>query len=306
MREDDPAAPDPGEPAGVELQSPDIGAGDVQRIRLLFVEDDNRFAELVRYVLSESSPTFEIKHVHRLSSALACLVRQPIDAILTDLQLSDSQGPATVRYLRRAAGGLPVIVLSSNADPEVALESISAGADEYVVKGNLGLNALGRLIMLAIDRRRGLTGQGSSPTGDPLQASGYASGFANLEPIARHLMRVADRVGLHIGMLCLRVNGPRAGFEGEHLDMVTLAGVLRRTLRRCDLVARPSANELAVVLVMQQPDVHNAVSRLADAILAVEGRTPIRMGVATYHPGGPESLEELMEQARHDLRPVHA
>lgn len=302
---DDPAAPDPGESAGVEDEAPAIEPAGGPPTRLLFIEDDTRFADLVRYVLSESNPAFEVNHVRRLSSALACLVRQPIDVILTDLRLPDSDGPVTVRYLRRAARGLPVIVLSSNADPEVALQSISEGADEYVVKGTLGLNALGRLIQLAVNRRLGVPSRGSSRV---LAGAGPedASGSATLEPIARHLLRVADRVGLHIGLLCLRVDGPRAGFEGEHLDMAALARILRRTLRRCDLVARPSANELAVVLVMQQPDVHNAVSRMADAVLAVGDRTPIRMGVATYHPGGSESLEDLMEQARSDLRPVHA
>ncbi len=305
MRHDDPVAPDPGEPAGVELQSSDTDPGHAQPRRLLLVEDDVRFADLVRYVLSESSHAFEVKHVRRLSSALACLVRQPIDVILTDLELPDSHGPDTVRYLRRAARGLPVIVLSGNADPEVALASINAGADEYVVKGTLGLNALGRLVALTIDRRPGVTEPGSSPSGPRLDASEAAAPSSTLEHIARHLMRVADRVGLHIGILCLRVNGPRAGFEGEHLDMAELAGVLRRTLRRCDLVTRPSANDLVVVLVMQQPDVHHAVSRLADAILSAED-APVRLGVATYHPGGPESLEELLEQARLDLRPVHA
>jgi PleD family two-component response regulator len=305
MFKDDPAAPDPGEPASAEDQAPGTEPADGQPTRLLFVEDDTRFADLVRYVLSESNPAFEVNHVQRLSSALACLVRQPIDVILTDLQLPDSQGPTTVRYLRRAARGLPVIVLSSNADPEVALQSISEGADEYVVKGTLGLNALGRLIQLAVDRRLGVTSRPSSRISAGAGPED-ASGSTTLEPIARHLLRVADRVGLHIGILCLRVDGPPAGFEGEHLDMTELAGVLRRTLRRCDLVARPSTNELAVVLVMQQADVHHAVSRLADAILAVQDRTPIRLGVTTYHPGGPESLEELLEQARHDLRPVHA
>jgi CheY-like chemotaxis protein len=279
--------------------------GDPQPTRLLLVEDDPRFADLVRYVLSESDPAIEVNHVRRLSSALATLVRQPVDVIVTDLQLPDSAGAATVQYLRRAARALPLIVLSSNADPPTALQCISAGADEYVVKGTLGVNALGRLIMVAIDRRRSLTGPESSGPGDNVDVSGDESESSALEPIARHLLRVADRVGLHLGILCLRLEGPRAGFEGEHLDTAGLAAVLRRTLRRCDLVTRSGANELVVVLVMQQPDVHHAVARLADTIVSA-GESPVRLGVTTYHPNGAESLEQLLDQARHDLRPVHA
>ena len=271
-------------------------------VRLLLVEDDVRFADLVRYVLSESDPAFEVSHVRRLSSALARVVHQPIDVIVTDLQLPDSYGLATVRYLRRAARDIPVIVLSSNADPEVALESIKEGADEYVVKGTLGLNALGRLILHALGRRRVMREE-PSPSED---RSLDAADSTTLRSIARHLLRVADRVGLHIGFLFLHVDGPPAGFAGEQFDTVELAGLLRRTLRRCDLVAQTSVNELTVVLAMQQPDVHYAVSRLAQVITAVGDRAPVRMGVATYHPGSSESVEDLLALARHDLRPVHA
>ncbi len=279
--------------------------GDPQPTRLLLVEDDPRFADLVRYVLSESEPSIEINHVRRLSSALATLIRQPIDVIVTDLQLPDSAGPATVQYLRRATPAVPLIVLSSNADPQTALQSINAGADEYVVKGTLGVNALGRLILLAIDRRRDLAGPESSGPGHTVDVAGDESGSSALEPIGRHLLRVADRVGLHLGILCLRLEGPGAGFGGEHLDMAGLAAILRGTLRRCDLVSRSGAKEIVVVLVMQQPDAHHAVVRLADTIVA-SGEERVRLGVATYHPNGAQSLEQLLDQARHDLRPVHA
>jgi DNA-binding response OmpR family regulator len=304
MRRSDPVPPGAGEPVGVEVHPLDAGPSEARPVRLLLVEDDARFADLVRYVLSEANPAFEVNHVRRLSSALACLVRQPIDVILTDLQLPDSSGSATVRYLRRAAHDTPLVVLSSNTDPEVALQSISEGADEYVVKGTLGLNALGSLILLALDRRREPGGE-SPPPRISLED---AAGSSTLESIARQLLRVADRVGLHIGFLSVRVDGPATGLESEQFNITELADFLRTTLRRYDLVARAGPNELAVVLVMQQPDVHNAVSRLAQAMVAVDlaERAPVRMGVATYHPGGPESLEELVAQAQLDLRPVHA
>src|SRR5688572_33082900 len=87
---------------------------------LLLLEDDPRFAELVRHVLAETAPEIEVEHVVRLSTAMARLVRQPISLIITDLDLPDSRGAATVRHLQRAAPNVPVIVLSGEADVEVA------------------------------------------------------------------------------------------------------------------------------------------------------------------------------------------
>ena len=127
---------------------------DEERLLLLLLEDDPRLAELVRLVLAESAPEFDVQSVGRLSAALARLVRQPFSLILTDLDLPDSDGPATVRHLQRAAPGVPLIVLSGNGDPEVAMECTQAGADEFLIKGTPGFQALGRLLRLALERRQ--------------------------------------------------------------------------------------------------------------------------------------------------------
>ena len=126
---------------------------DRERLLLLLLEDDPRLAELVRHVLAASAPEFDVQHVGRLSAALARLVRQPFSLILTDLNLPDSDGPATVRHLQRAAPGVPLVVLSGNGDLDVALECIREGADEFLVKGTPGFQALGRLLRLALERR---------------------------------------------------------------------------------------------------------------------------------------------------------
>ena len=131
---------------------------------LLFVEDDPRLAELVRHVLAEVTPEFDVEQVGRLSTALARLVRQPFSLILTDLNLPDSHGAATVRHLRRAAPDVPLVVLSGETDPEVALECVREGADEFLVKETPGFLTLGRLLRLALARRRGMV---LRTTGEP-------------------------------------------------------------------------------------------------------------------------------------------
>ena len=126
---------------------------DEERLPLLFLEDDRLIAELVRLVLTESAPEFDVQHVDLLSTALARLVRQPFSLILTDLSLPDSDGPATVRHLQRAAPGVPLVVLSANGDPDVATECIGEGADEFLIKGTPGFQALSQLLPLALERR---------------------------------------------------------------------------------------------------------------------------------------------------------
>jgi PleD family two-component response regulator len=268
-------------------------------ICILLLEDDQRFAELVRHVLADAVPATEVEHVTRLSTAMARLVRQPISLIITDLDLPDSHGPATVRHLQRAAPNVPVIVLSGEAGVEVALECFREGADEFLVKGTLGFQSLERLIRLALERRQRMSSRGHS-AGDREEGGGRTT----LESIGVHLLRVADRTGLWVSLLFLKVEHP-TGLDGAPAGTEAIASVLRRTLRRCDLVARLEADEWAVVLVMQQPDVHRAARRLAEAIMAAGAGSQVQLGVATYHRSTPETIDELIDQARRDLHCVH-
>ncbi len=265
---------------------------DESGLRLLLLEDEQRFAELVRHVLAESAPEFTVEHVGRLSTALARLARQSFDLIVTDLDLPDSNGPATIRHLQRAAPNVPLVVLSGDGDLQVALECIREGADEFLVKGTLGFQALSRLIRLALERRQRMM----TLKGETVGTSESETERTTLESTGYHLLRVADRTGLHVSVLFLKV--------ADRTEEVT--SVLRRTLRRCDLIARLQNDEWAVVLVMQQTDSGQAASRLSEALHDAVAGSRIQLGIATYHPDGTATLDELIAQARKNLHSVDA
>lgn len=267
---------------------------------LLLLEDDPRFAELVLHVLAAAVPEFEVEHVTRLSTAMARLVRRPMSLTITDLDVPDSRGVATVRHLQRAAPNVPVIVLSGEGDLEVALECIREGADDFLVKGTLGFQTLSRLIRLALERRRRMSTRSGGVSGEREEGD-----RTTLESLGVHLLRVADRTGLCVSLLFMKVDRP-AAVEGAPADIEALGSVLRRTVRRCDLVARVEADEWAVVLVMQQDDSSSAAARMVEAIIAAGVGSQVQLGVATYHPAAPETIDELIAQARRDLHSVHA
>ncbi len=72
------------------------------------------------------------------------------DLILTDVQMPRLDGFALTRRLKNHAdfGRLPVVILSSLASPEDKRRGLDAGADAYLVKGELGVESLA----LTIDR----------------------------------------------------------------------------------------------------------------------------------------------------------
>jgi DNA-binding response OmpR family regulator len=124
-------------------------------LRILIVEDNPADADFIREMLSQAGQLqFHVESAQRLSGALARLEQKDIDLVLLDLGLPDSQGLPTFQALRKAAPGIPVIVLSGNNDQELAIAAVRDGAQDYLVKGQIGGGLLVRAIQYALERER--------------------------------------------------------------------------------------------------------------------------------------------------------
>jgi PAS domain S-box-containing protein len=126
-----------------------------ERVRILLVEDNPADVDLVREALPDAgAASFLVESAPRLSVALARLEAGGIDVVLLDLGLPDSLGLDTLRKTRDAAPNVPVIVLTGNDDQAAGLAAVSAGAQDYLVKGEVTANSLARSLRHAIARRR--------------------------------------------------------------------------------------------------------------------------------------------------------
>ena len=124
-------------------------------MKLLLVEDNPLDARLLREILKETPhASCQLEHVTRLDTALEGLRQQPFEVVLLDLGLPDSQGAESVRRMNQAFPALPIIVLTGLENPEVALEAVRAGAQDYLVKGRFNAELLTRTIRYSIERKR--------------------------------------------------------------------------------------------------------------------------------------------------------
>jgi two-component system, sensor histidine kinase and response regulator len=126
-------------------------------IHVLLVEDDPADARLIRELLRETpDAVFETEWVDRLASALDRLAHtdRPIEAVLLDLFLPDSQGLGTCQAVLRHAPGLPIIILSAPEDEALAVQAVREGAQDYLARDEIDSSLLARAIRHAIERKR--------------------------------------------------------------------------------------------------------------------------------------------------------
>ncbi len=124
------------------------------RIRVLLVEDSPDDAQLIHVLLSKTSESgFVITHENRLGKGVARLKQDRFDVVLLDFSLPDSFGLDTFLSIHEADPRVPVIVLTSLDDDDLAARAVREGAQDYLVKREVDTRLLVRSIRYAIARQ---------------------------------------------------------------------------------------------------------------------------------------------------------
>jgi PAS domain S-box-containing protein len=125
-------------------------------IKILLVEDNPGDVLLLQESLSEIALVdFDLVHVERLGNALHRLQSEDFDVVLLDLVLPDSEGLETFVKIYNQVPLTPIVVLTGMADETLAIRAVQAGAQDYLVKGQVtGGDLLMRSIRYAIERKR--------------------------------------------------------------------------------------------------------------------------------------------------------
>lgn len=132
-----------------------MSTNEVRPLRLLLVEDNPGDARLLQEELKDvASVRFEVRHVTRMAEALAVVGEPGWDVVLLDLSLPDGHGLSNVERLLQAAPALPLVVLTGTDDEQLSMRAVHAGAQDYLVKGQVTGPLLVRALRYAIERKR--------------------------------------------------------------------------------------------------------------------------------------------------------
>jgi two-component system, cell cycle response regulator len=276
-------------------------------IRILLVEEEPKDLTALRATLEAMEDhQYKVEWVGELSRALQRLSLGGVDVVLLDLNLPDSEGLATFERAKAFSPDVPILVLTSMDDKEVAMRTVQGGAQDYLVKGRVDENVLVRSVRYAIERHRLISALRSLSLIDDLTGLYNRRGFMDLGD--QHL-RLARRTGRALTLVYVDLDGFKAvnDAHGHHVGdrgLLKVTEILKTTFRGSDILARVGGDEFAVLaLEASGDDSEMLVRRLRDGVEAFNEtetepfRLSISVGVARYEDAGRMRLDELLTRA---------
>jgi DNA-binding response OmpR family regulator len=141
-------------------------------MRLLLIEDNERFAELLKRGLAAAG--FVVDIVGTAAEATALLLGEHFEIVVLDLGLPDADGLDVLGEMRRRRDATPVLILTARGGLKDRVNGLGSGADDYLVKPF----ALEELVA----RLRALLRRPGQLLGVPLEL-----GNLTLDPVARQV-----------------------------------------------------------------------------------------------------------------------
>ena len=217
-------------------------------LKLLVVEDNPVDQLLVRRALAgDTSLQVELMVASRLSEALRFLGEHRFDLVLLDLGMIESDGLETYRRVRAVNRQVPMIVLTGLDDEVLGEQAVREGAQDYLVKSEIGTKLLVRAVRYAVDRcnLEAKLRQSQRLEAIGQLAGGIAHDFNNL-------------LSVILGNVCALQEGLSQADEAESLSEIQFA-----TERAASLTRQLLTFSRRQVLTPQQLDLNEQVERVS-------------------------------------------
>ena len=105
-----------------------------KRLHILHLEDEPDFAELVRTLLEQGGVDADVRRVGDRTAFMQAVETENFDLIISDYHLPSFTGLEALTFAKKKHPHTPFILVSGTIGEQAAIESLRAGATDYVLK----------------------------------------------------------------------------------------------------------------------------------------------------------------------------
>lgn len=225
-------------------------SSDASPENVLLIEDDSGDAVLFQTALRLAYPgQFVVHHASSIAEAAELAGRVSFDVVALDLGLGETTGLRTITRVQSEVPHLGLVVFSGQDDPDFALQTVQAGAQDYLVKGKVDGGTIGRALRYAGERKRAELRLADIAFHD--QLTGLANRTLFRQRVAQALARARRSHGV-FAVLLLDIDRFKSvndafGHDAGDVFLTELSVRLREATRDTDIVARLGGDEFAIL-----------------------------------------------------------
>ncbi|MBL1141244.1 MAG: EAL domain-containing protein [Proteobacteria bacterium] len=220
-------------------------------IKLLLIEDNPVDSRLLKELLYDAVPgKHNVVMAYTINGAIELMHDHEFDIIVTDLNLPDANDVGIISRIQAINSNIPIVVMSGQADAELALEIVQMGAQDYLVKGQGDGHLINRVLDYSIERKNDLKQLSYLANYDSL--TGLANRLLFRERLDRALIH-ADRSKTLVSLFVIdldrfkNVNDTLGHDAGDQL-LVEVANRLKKCTREGDTVSRLGGDEFTIIM----------------------------------------------------------
>ncbi|MGZ4033911.1 MAG: ATP-binding response regulator [Bacteroidia bacterium] len=231
-------------------------------IKILFLEDTISDVDLMRHELKKGNIDFESKWVETEHDFFDALDHYNPDVILSDYSLPSFDGMKAFKLLKDKGHKIPFILVTSNMSEQLALDCLSEGVDDFILKSSFG--RIPKTLLRAIEKKN-IEKEKERMAAELLVSQGQLRELVNELQIVReqermHIAReIHDELGqqltalkMDIGWIIHKHKGPDDEITKKLNEMLGLSDGIIDTVRRISSELRPALiDDLGLIAAME-------------------------------------------------------
>ena len=265
--------------------------------RVLLVEDEPAHVEAVRHALHPAGLNGSIQVAGTLREYRELVAAQPPEIAIVDLNLPDGRA-LEVLTSPPEAGAFPVVVMTGHGNEEVAVETLKAGALDYVVKSPKAFAGMPRTVERALREWDLLQERKRAEEALRRRAEELARSNVELDLFSRvvshNLKEPLRMVSSYTQLLATRYQG-KLGADADEFIAYAADGAVRMQQLIDDLLAyaQASARQRQFQTISSETALSTALQNLAAAIQ--ESEAVIRSGPLPEVCADPVQLGQMFQ-----------
>jgi signal transduction histidine kinase len=232
-------------------------------LRIVYLEDDPRDAELVQEILSADGLECALTRVETETDFTSTLEKGGVDLVLADYTLPSFDGLSALQIVQKNWPSVPLIFVSGTLGEDLAIEALKTGATDYVFKT--------RLSRLAPSVRRALREAGErsdliKAEEALLKVQAELAHVARVTTLGELTASIAHEINQPLSAVVNNANAGLRWLSGESPNIDEAREAIRRILRdgnrAAEVISKTRALFKKAPVTKEQFDINEAVEEI--------------------------------------------